>query len=54
MIEELIQNFLSGRLSVPVRLTVPTPVPDRFVVLEKTGSGYEDGLYAATLAVQSY
>lgn len=54
MIEELIQDFLSGRLSVPVRLTVPTPAPDRFVVLEKTGSGYEDGLYAATLAVQSY
>ena len=54
MIEELIQNFLSGRLSVPVRLTVPTPAPDRFVVLEKTGSGYEDGLYDATLAVQSY
>ena len=39
---------------MPVRLTVPTPVPDRFVVLEKTGSGCDEGIYTATLAVQSY
>lgn len=54
MIEEIILNFLSGRLDVPVRLSVPTPAPARFVVIEKTGSGYEDGLFSATLAVQSY
>lgn len=54
MIEEIILKFLAGRLDVPVRLSVPTPAPARFVVVEKTGSGYDDGLYSAVLAVQSY
>ena len=54
MIEETIRSFLSERLDVPVRLSVPTPAPARFVVVEKTGSGYEDGIYSATIAVQSY
>ena len=54
MIEETIRSFLADRLDVPVRLSVPTPAPARFVVVEKTGSGYEDGIYSATIAVQSY
>ena len=54
MIEETIRSFLAERLDVPVRLSVPTPAPARFVVVEKTGSGYEDGIFTATLAVQSY
>ena len=54
MIEEIILNFLAVRLDVPVRLSVPTPAPARFVVVEKTGSGYDDGLYSAMIAVQSY
>lgn len=54
MIEETIRSFLAERLDVPVRLSVPTPAPARFVVVEKTGSGYEDGIYSATIAVQSY
>ena len=54
MIEETIRSFLAERLDVPVRLSVPTPAPARFVVVEKTGSGYEDGIYNATIAVQSY
>ena len=54
MIEQIILEFLAARLDVPVRLSVPTPAPARFVVVEKTGSGYDDGLYSATIAVQSY
>ena len=54
MIEETIRSFLAERLDVPVRLSVPTPAPARFVVVEKTGSGCEDGIYSATIAVQSY
>ena len=54
MIEENIRAFLADRLDVPVRLSVPTPAPARFVVVEKTGSGEDDGLYSAVLAVQSY
>ena len=42
MIEEIILNFLAVRLDVPVRLSVPTPAPARFVVVEKTGSGYDE------------
>ncbi len=54
MIEETLQNFLAGKLSVPVWLEVPVKPPESFVVLEKTGSGYEDGIYSATFAIQSY
>lgn len=54
MIEQIILEFLTARLDVPVRLSVPTPAPARFVVVEKTGSGYEDGIYSVTIAVQSY
>lgn len=54
MIEETIRSFLAERLDVPVRLSVPTPAPARFVVVEKTGSGYEDGIHSATIVVQSY
>ena len=54
MIEETIRSFLAERLDVPVRLSVPTPAPARFVVVEKTGSDCDEGIYTATLAVQSY
>lgn len=54
MIEKTILDFLSERLSVPCYLAVPEAPPDLFVVLEKTGSGEKDGLFSATLAVQSY
>ena len=54
MIEETIRSFLAERLDVPVRLSVPTPAPARVVGVEKTGSGYEDGIHSATIAVQSY
>lgn len=54
MIEETILNFLSERLSVPCFMAVPENAPDNFVVLEKTGSGSNDGLLSAVLAVQSY
>ena len=53
MIEELIQNFLSGRLSVPVRLTVSHTGPRAIVVLEKTGCRLRGWACMATLAVQS-
>lgn len=54
MIEEIVLNFLSDRLPVPVCMKVPGKPPDIFAVLEKTGSGANDGVYSATLAVQSY
>ena len=53
MIEEIILNYLleSG---FPCYLSVPEEPSGNFVVLEKTGSGHDEGLFHATLAVQSY
>lgn len=54
MIEKKILDFLSERLSVPCYMAVPEMPPDNFIILEKTGSDEKDGLFRATLAVQSY
>ena len=53
MIEEIILNYLreSGFPWLSVRAGGAS---GNFVVLDKTGSGYDEGLFHATLAVQSY
>ena len=53
MIEEIIQNYLREN-AFPCYLSVPEKPSGNFCVLEKTGSSYEDGIFTATLAVQSY
>ena len=53
MIEETIQNYLREN-AFPCYLSVPEKPSGNFCVLEKTGSSYEDGIFTATLAVQSY
>ena len=53
MIEEIILNYLREN-AFPCYLSVPEKPSGNFCVLEKTGSGYEDGIFTATLAVQSY
>lgn len=53
MIEEIIQNYLREN-AFPCYTSVPEKPSGNFCVLEKTGSGYEDGIFTATLAVQSY
>ena len=53
-IEEFVILFLSGRLSVPVSGDVPSPVPESFVTVEKTGSGRSNLINSATIAVQSW
>lgn len=58
MIEKTVLDYLTEALDVPVYMQEPlNPRPDEansFVVIEKTGSGREDHLYTATLAIQSY
>lgn len=54
MIEQIILDYLSARLGVPVYMEVPPTPPPSFVVLEKTGGGRTDCISRATLAVQSY
>lgn len=54
MIEKVVLNYLSGALPVPVRMEVPKNPPERFVVLEKTGSNETNKINQATIAAQSY
>lgn len=53
MIEKIIQNYLREN-AFPCYMSVPEKPSGNFCVLEKTGSSYEDGIFTATLAVQSY
>ena len=53
MIEKIVLDYLTPRLSVPVLPEVPERPPERFVIVEKTGGGIEEGLHTATLIVQS-
>jgi len=54
MIEKIVLNYLADALEVPVSMEVPEPMPDAFVVLEKTGSSRENRIWRAAFAVQSY
>lgn len=62
MIEKTVLDWLTAALAadagtsgdpVPVGMEVPDPVTPSYVVIEKTGSGEENRLSRATLAVQS-
>ncbi|NLZ56296.1 MAG: hypothetical protein GX900_06515 [Clostridiaceae bacterium] len=54
MIEIIIRNYLVSALTEPVYLQRPASVPQRFVLIEKVGSGRNDGLPSSTFAIQSY
>lgn len=54
MIEKILLDYLSDALPVPCYVSMPEKPSGSFCVLEKTGSGPDDGLNHATIAVQSY
>lgn len=56
MIEEVILEFINRELSVPAWMEIPEgeTLPDKYVLLEKTGSRSGDHIKSATMAVQSY
>ena len=54
MIEQIVYDYLSDELDVPVYLIRPDDAPTEYVVIEKTGGGESDRVENATLAVQSY
>ena len=61
IIEEIVREYLSEQINVPVLMEVPeTPserfqrIPRRFIVLEKVGGGMTDYIDRASVAVQSY
>ncbi|HHZ02204.1 MAG TPA: hypothetical protein GX396_04610 [Tissierellia bacterium] len=56
MIEVVILNHLKSKLSVPVRLEKPDPLPadGKYVLFEKTGSNSLNKLGGSTFAFQSH
>lgn len=53
MIEVIVRDVLGSALTVPVVLEAPENKPPAYVVLEKTGSGRNNRIDTATIAVQS-
>lgn len=60
-IEEIVKDYLSEQMDVPVFMELPeTPserfhkIPERFIVLEKVGGGAKDHIENGSIAVQSY
>lgn len=54
MIEIIVLNHLKAHLSVPVHTDKPENPPNRYVLIDKTGSGKENHLLSSTIAFQSY
>lgn len=54
MIETILLNYLTAKLSVPVYMEVPETDSGSFVVLEKTGGSELNHVSSATVIAQSY
>lgn len=54
MIETIIREYLEEKTSVPVRMERRPNLPDACIIVEKTGSAYKEGIWNATIAIQSY
>ena len=54
MIEKIVLDYLNSVLDVPVYMEKPEDEPMRYVLVEKTGSGEDDHIFTATIAIQSY
>lgn len=53
MIERILQDYLTEN-AYPCYLSMPEHPSGSFCIIQKTGSDLRDGLFSATLAVQSY
>lgn len=54
MIEKIVHDYLNSELEVPVYMEKPEKEPMRYALVEKTGSGEDDHIFTATIAIQSY
>lgn len=54
MIEKVVRDFLAQRLNVPVYTETPEEIPQRYVIIEKTGSGKANRVNHATIAIKSH
>ena len=53
IIEAVVRNYLEAELNLPVFLEHEKNMPERYVMIERTGGGRVNLLNNATLAVQS-
>ena len=54
MIEKIVLDYLNKTLGVPAYMEKPAELPEKYVLLEKTGSSSENCIKSATFALQSY
>lgn len=54
MIETTLVKYLNDSLNVEAFAEYPVSAPERFVLLEKTGSSLKHTIANATIAIQSY
>lgn len=54
MIEATVIAYLNNRINVSVYAEMPENKPDKFIIVEKTGSSRVNRVNHATIALQSY
>ena len=55
MIEKTILDYLSSEMNpIPVYMERPLNPPEKYILIEKTGSGLLNTLFSATVAIQSH
>lgn len=54
MVEKIVKDYLQSSLGIPVRLEEEDDLGNEYALIEKTGSGKENHVESATLAVQSF
>lgn len=54
MIETILYNFLSEKVSTPVYTEIPTNPPSSFYLIEKTGGSQKNNIKRTTVTIQSY
>lgn len=54
MIETILYDFLSEKVSTPVYTEIPTNPPSSFYLVEKTGGSQNNNIKRATVTIQSY
>ena len=54
MIEVILFDFLSSKMSVPVKTEIPQEPPLKYCLIEKTGGSETNHIKRATVVIQSY
>lgn len=54
MIEKVIFDYLTEQMTCPVYMEEPKNKPSSYILIEKTGSGFSNQIFTATIAIQSY